>query len=305
MVLSDWDKHLVTLALLVFFPNSALSDDQRERLLELMLEGDSSKFSTPATILEGHPRCSGPGQTAFSIDIEANDIEFGVSGDGWNGKAWQFNRFDALAQTDTCIVGDNADAIGYRGSSWDEKPEDVCEDTRPREQVFQEEIAPAICYRTERRGVEVSSVPVECPNDQYGDKSESLNALLRAANIEVNMSAKANVCQTLSGTGLLDSEWVVTIASEERTEEFAGVFGPNRWVDPRQESPIKVRLVYDRRDTFLMNTTDEIANGPFQLDPMRSGNLRLSFEIEKFVLSNEDVPPVKLEGGRSFRLDIQ
>jgi len=292
-------------------PTAASPDTRKERLLELALSGDTSVFSTPVTVLENHPNCNKPGQVAFSVEIDARDLDFKVSGEGWNGSVWQFNRFDAFTQTDTCIVGESDSPSGFGLSRWDARPEDVCALDATRRQVTYELSAqlepPLQCYRRERRGLELSIYEVRCPEQAqaHADVEDSLNETVRAAEIAVSISASATVCRTLTGTGLLDSSWEVHIEKKDGRDQFQGTFLPNRWVDDRADSPIEVRLVYDTRDDFLMNTTREIATGPFQLDPMRSGSLRLSFTLEEFSLLGPEHPPVTLQAGRSFRLDIQ
>lgn len=304
MVSINQIKSFIILACFVSIPATASSQTDIAELFESELTGDTSKYSVPATILEDHELCKGPGHVAYAVEISADDVDFEVSGDGWAGTVWRFNRFDAISQTNTCIVGEQSRPIG-QGFGWGRQPEDSCELLRPREQVFQENVAPKVCYRSERRGTEVTAIEVDCPGDSYGEKGDSLNALLRAANVRVDMTASATVCRTLTGTGLLDSTWSVEVLAGDRREVFRGTFSPNRWFDPRTESPINVRLLNSGRDLYLMNITEDISSGPFQLDPMRSGHLRMALEIDELVFPGVNTPPVKLEAGRSFRLDIQ
>lgn len=276
-----------------------LAQTTQEQLINLLLTGDTSKFSAPVTILNDHPQCNGPGMVAFSVLLEANDVDFDVSGDQWDGTVQQFSRYDALTETNTCIMGQQ---LHGRITG---RPEDRCNVSESRRQVFREDIGPTLCYRTERRGTEKASVEVACPTDVNSDQPESLNALVRAADIEIDMSASADVCKSLSGVGLLNSEWSIAVTTGDETETFTGRFGPNRWFDPREETPINVRLGLSQGGLFLMEVSDEIRNGPFQLDPIRSGSFRMSFEIEPFVLANAPLSPLRIEAGRSFRLDIQ
>ena len=286
-----------------FFATGLHADLSPEEERAIYYAGELTEYQAPVAILPDHPQCNGPGNVAFEVSLNVTQINFMISGDDWNGKVKQFSQPDARTQSQTCIIGEpEPDKRSVRQRFRLTEADEICSIDEPRQEVFRDDV---ICYRTERRGVDEIRIETACTEQNTSSDQVSLNELVRAANISVDVHASAVVCQSITGIGLLESEWRVVAEAGGDVDQFEGSFEPNRWFDPGREGRASVSLQYLTQSSRLMQITDEMRSGHFALDPMRSAGMRLNLTIEDLRIPGASNDLFVLSAERSFSLGTE
>lgn len=282
-------------ASVVVLPEMAMTQSLRGAFAE---EWQSMNVA-PMTIIPDHPLCSGPGEVAFAVELVADNLDFRLEGDGWNGSVYQFSR-SADDQSDrSCIVG--RPRLSRSGFVM---PETLCDaenfdDTASQNLVMPDEKG---CFLVTRRGTEEVRQEVSCGES---DAPSSLNSILKSASVELNFRLSADLCQSLTGIGILDSDWVAEIDTTIGAETYEGVLGEDHFDQRERRTFPTVQLNFLRVAHPLEAISDSHATGPFYFDPMRFMRVSFSLELDPAPIPRTEELPVTLRASREFIADLK
>ncbi|WP_373634888.1 hypothetical protein [Yoonia sp. SS1-5] len=253
-------------------------------------------YTAPVKILDNHPICNGPGHVAFTAAIDGDNLDLRISGEDWDGYVEQSSLRGEAREGEACI-------IGYERVPFYPETENICDaETYNPDASHQVNTHDAPqCYITTRRGLERITTEVACGADE---SPNSLNRLVRDAEIRLDVAATASICQSLTGIGILDSVWTATLAIGGQTAVFEGAFGVDTETNSNQHGVPDIRLHFRRGGYNLKPISAELAAGPQHLDPMRSGDLSLVVNVEAAPIPGTDALPVTLRARRGFPLVI-
>lgn len=164
-----------------------------------------NSYLVPVTILD-HPQCNGTGQTAFSLQMQAEDLRTRLRAEGWN------TTFD------------------FGGGTWFE-PDDLesCFITEGsgegRRQVkvpcdAQLAALPRTCTIEERRGTDRVRVQMPCP--ATAEETTEANSLA-ARMLRLDLSVQVTVCQSLMELDIIDGQWAADLTGGETVTRQQGV----------------------------------------------------------------------------------
>lgn len=261
--------------------------------------GETNPATASVTILDNDPRCSEPGSVTFSVVLEAYDMDFRVTGDGWGGDVVQLNGICPDPDALDIVIGETE----QKPFRWDRPALEQCNGSFLGEEIVVAEDTLQRCYQTERRGLEITQSEIPCQSSGEFDTANSLNEIIRRSDISIDMSASAQICRTLTGSGLLESEWRVAMVQGGETEVFTGSFDAEQMFGI-DDGPIEAHLIYETHDQFLWESIGVFRPGSVDADPMTSGTMSLRLRIENLDLPVANVPSVDLEAIQSFRLEI-
>lgn len=277
-------------AWVVILPDMAMTQSLRGAFAEEW----RSMSVAPMTILPHHPLCSGPGEVAFSVEMAADDLDFMLEGDGWNGSVYQFSRSTDDLSDRSCIVG-----RPRLSRSTFTMPETLCDAEAFDDTASENIVMPEAkgCFLVTRRGTDVMREEVSCGET---NAPNSLNSILKGASVGLNFRLAADICQSLTGIGILDSEWSAEIETTAGMETYEGVIGEDHIDQPESRTFPVIRLSFFRVAQGLEVISDSHATGPFYLDPMRFMRVSFSFELEPVPIPGTDELPVILRASKEF-----
>jgi hypothetical protein len=264
-----------------------------EEYIELLVNDDRSKFAAPLTIIDDHPRCNAPGAVAFTVELYAENIDLTASGDGWDGSVFQYSR----DTSPNCIVG---------GTFMDgvHDYESLC-DTSGNDQHKSQDILPEgedpTCYYVIRRGTETYRQERSCPPLE---DTAALNYLISEADIQIDISASALICRSLTGHGILESEWAVEFQSNGNTKTFNSSLGTPPVEYPDGIGAPTVSLSLDTGRQLLETITPDFSTRPFLLDPTRSNSIRLGIIFNAAPIAGTESIPADIHASRSFSIEV-
>lgn len=258
---------------------------------KLLMSGDNSRFSAPVTILQDHPRCNAPGEVAFATKIDAENMDLVISSNTWRKAIKQYNFHGDPDARQTCLA---------KGRYLEMPDKARCADNPADEDV--KVVDDRTCYRKERRGTELMRISVACGDDT---PEPSINQRILDAEIRLDVVASAQLCQSLTGLALMQSHWTATFTAGGITETLKGTLGADPQSGATGPTTFRTGLSLARRSYRLQTASKEFADGPFQLDPMRSAAFKLRVEVKDLNLPGLPKRPATLWAERGFRLDLQ
>ena len=281
---------LATLCTLSFASSGAAQQMTPERI-EFLMTRDNSRFSAPVTILPDHPQCNAPGEVAFAAKLDAQDMDIRISSPNWRGSIKQFNFHGEAEAGQTCLATKNMN----------ETPDQARCAANPADESVSFRSRPA-CFTTLRRGTEVTRFEVACPEET---PTPSLNQRILDADIRIDVVASAQLCQSVTGIALLQSQWTATLAMGDTRQtlerEIASAAQPRAF----GTAPLDIRLNLSRAAFGLQPGSPDLASGPFQLDPMRSATFQIVVTVDDLEIPGIVEMPARLHSRRGFRLNVQ
>jgi hypothetical protein len=287
-------QHIAVAAFLILnFPigGNALT---AEEYVEFLLNDDRSKYAAPVTIIDSHPLCNNLGAVAFAVDLKAEDVDFTATGDNWDGRVFQYNRD---AET-TCVVGRKTRSPGVLDR---ESLCDASENDQPRSQDVLPDGEDPTCYYVVRRGTETYRQERSCPPLE---DTAALNYMISEADIQIDITASALICRSLTGHGILESEWTVEFQANGNTETFNSSLGTSPVGYPDGIGAPTVSLSLDSGRNLLETITPDFSARPFQFDPTRSNSIKLSIIFNAAPIAGAEAVPVDIHASRGFRIEV-
>lgn len=265
---------------------------------ELIERLNPRTYFAPITVLANHPKCNGPGEVAFSVEIAADDLDFKVEGDTWDGSVYQYNDPREGWIDETCIVGQTK--FGARPIHHAE----LCHsdyDGRGSNQTVMQGEAPK-CYITQRSGTEEMQIEIPC---DVSRSPSSLNALVERADIQIDALVRADICQSLTGIALIESSWTVDLEFGGDRSRAEGILGDQvNEISEGMATP-KIRLNYHRSGFGgLRPIASDPRLDPNFPDPLSSAYFFLTLEIEPAPIPGTSEGPVKLLADRRFNPNL-
>ncbi|WP_341367416.1 hypothetical protein [Yoonia sp. BS5-3] len=264
---------------------------------ELIERLNPRTYFAPITVLGDHPKCNGPGEVAFSVEIVADDLDFEVEGETWDGSVYQYNDPREGWIDETCIIGQTN--FGARPIHNAELCHSDYDGKGSNQTVIQRE-APK-CYITQRSGTEETQFEIPC---DVSRSPSSLNALVEQADIQVDALVRADICQSLTGIALIESSWTLDL-------EFGGYHSTAEGILGDQEAGIaegivtpKIDLNYHRSGFSLRPIDSDPGLDPNFPDPLSSAYFFLTVEIEPAPIPGTSEGPVKLLADRRFNPNL-
>lgn len=164
----------------------------------------------PVTILEDHPGCNRPGDTAFSIAIRADDLHFRLTGPTWDGFV-DVNPMDAPASAANCsgLERRGTDIHAFDCTTTSSYPTGVGLPVSVQKK----------CFVTERKGTEVIRRETSC---EVTEPARDLLDLIANENPQLDVQAEVTICQSLTSYRILDGHWATTITVSGETAVYDG-----------------------------------------------------------------------------------
>ncbi|MEO9518249.1 MAG: hypothetical protein ABJH45_10610 [Paracoccaceae bacterium] len=157
----------------------------------------------PVTVLEGHPACNQPGDTAFSVAMRTEDLHFRLTGPNWYGSV-DVKPMETPDSTTNCSFPERRGADINKSN---------CTNTYiPVSEEKQ-------CYILVRKGSKVVEREVHCePNDSRRD----LIDLAAAEDLRLGVEAEVTICQSVTSYRILEGRWSAAIAVDNKIAAYDG-----------------------------------------------------------------------------------
>lgn len=184
---------------------AALSLSASAVMAQTQATDEINSYLVPVTILD-HPQCNGTGQSAFSLQMQAEDLRIRLSADTWTS------------------------SIDMGGGLWGESDsvhscfifQERGEGRRQIEVPCDAQLAalPRMCTIEEMRGTDRVQVQMPCPAtaEEVPEDDTPEAQILR-----LDLSLQVTMCQSLLQLDIIDGQWAADLTAGETVTRHQGV----------------------------------------------------------------------------------
>lgn len=162
----------------------------------------------PATIIN-HPSCQLRGDTALQISMKMENVFYRAGGESWEGA---IDIWPKQPGSRARFGGEQLFDYGVDGII----------QVVPKSRFTRDEPA-ELCFREERRGVEVVRFEVPCSTPQG---RRDLIQLIQDHAPRVDLSATATICQSLTSFRVVEGQWQAEVTIGDDTQTTMGTLLP-------------------------------------------------------------------------------